>query len=133
MFYSYYLPFCGNNLQNKSTQRAQTSAKGAQFLDYHQIAPENYLAITSFKERPDPDDPDSDPDHSQNLISCSLSHLGQILNISSKPINNFLNYQSLKITFHGYRRFYQNLSKFLSYLVHKQTNRQTDRQTQVKT
>ena len=34
-------------------------------------------------------DPDSDPDHSQNLITCSLSHLGQILKISSKSSKTF--------------------------------------------
>ena len=45
-------------------------------------------------------DPDSDPDHSQNLTICSLSHLGHILKISSKSFHNFLSYQSLKITFH---------------------------------
>ena len=49
-------------------------------------------------------DPDSDPDHSQNLITCSLSHLGHILKISSKYVHNFLSYLSVKITFHGSRR-----------------------------
>ena len=49
-------------------------------------------------------DPDSDPDHSQNLIAWSLSHLGHILKISSKSVHNFLSYLSLKITFHGSRR-----------------------------
>ena len=34
-------------------------------------------------------DPDSDPDHSQHLITCSLSHLGHILIISSKSVHNF--------------------------------------------
>ena len=53
-----------------------------------------------------PDDPDSDPDHSQNLITCSLSHFGHILKILLKSVH-----------------------KFLSYLVHKQSNRQTDGQT----
>ena len=48
-------------------------------------------------------DPDSDPDHSQNLITRSLSHLGHILKISSKSIRNFFSYLSLKITFHGPR------------------------------
>ena len=45
----------------------------------------------------DPEDPDSDPDHSQNLITCFLSHLGHFLKISSKYINNFLSYLSLKV------------------------------------
>ena len=49
-------------------------------------------------------DPDSDPDHSQNLIACSLSHLGHILKISSKSVHNLFSYLSLKITFHGSRR-----------------------------
>ena len=40
-------------------------------------------------------DPDSDPDHSHNLITCSLSHLGHILIISLKSILNFLSYLSL--------------------------------------
>ena len=43
-------------------------------------------------------DPDNDPHHSQNLITCSLSHLGHILKISSKSVHNFLSYLSLKIT-----------------------------------
>ena len=45
----------------------------------------------------DPDDPDSDPDHSQNLVTCSLSNLGHFLKISSKSIHNFLSYLSLKL------------------------------------
>ena len=49
-------------------------------------------------------DSDSDPDHSQNLITCSLPHLGHILKISSKSVYNFLTYLSLKITFHASRR-----------------------------
>ena len=48
----------------------------------------------------DPEDPDSDPDNSQNLIISSFYHFGHILKISSKCI-----------------------CQFLSYLVHKQTNR----------
>ena len=40
----------------------------------------------------------TDPDHSQNLITCSLSHLGDFLKISSKSIHNFSSYLSLKIT-----------------------------------
>ena len=48
----------------------------------------------------DPEDPNSDPDHSQNLIISSFYHFGHILKILSKSI-------------------YQ----FLSYVVHKQTNR----------
>ena len=34
----------------------------------------------------DPDDPDSDPDHSQNVITCSLHHLGHLLKMSSQSI-----------------------------------------------
>ena len=48
----------------------------------------------------DPEDPDSDPDHSQNLIISSFYHFGHILKILSKSIR-----------------------QFLSYLVHKQTNK----------
>ena len=48
----------------------------------------------------DPEDPDSDPDHYQNLIISSFYHFGHILKILSKSI-----------------------CQFLSYLVHKQTNR----------
>ena len=51
----------------------------------------------------DPEDPDSDPDHSQNLIISSFYLFRHILKISSKSVH-----------------------KFLSYLVHKQTNRQTN-------
>ena len=43
-------------------------------------------------------DPD-DPDHSQNLITCSLSHLGHFLKISSKSTHDFLSYVSLKLYF----------------------------------
>ena len=53
----------------------------------------------------DPEDADSDPDHSQNLIISSFYHFGHILNILSKSI-----------------------SQFLSYLVHKQTNIQIEGQ-----
>ena len=52
----------------------------------------------------DPEDPDSDPNHSQNLITSFFYHFGHILKISSKSIH-----------------------KFLIYLVHKQTNRRTDK------
>ena len=45
-------------------------------------------------------DPD-DPDHSQNLITCSLSHLGHFLKITSKSTHDFSSYLSLKIIFHG--------------------------------
>ena len=45
-------------------------------------------------------DPD-DPDHSKNVITCSLYHLGHLL---KQSIHNFLRYLSLKITFHGSRR-----------------------------
>ena len=51
----------------------------------------------------DPEDPDSDPDHSQNLIISSFYLFSHILKISS-----------------------QSVHKFLSYLVHKQTNGQTN-------
>ena len=44
-------------------------------------------------------DPDSDPDHSQNLITCFLSHLGHILKLSAKSIHNFFSYLSLKSYF----------------------------------
>ena len=50
----------------------------------------------------DPEDPD-DPDHSQNLITSSFYHFGHILKILSKSVN-----------------------KFLSSLVHKQTDVQTN-------
>ena len=46
-----------------------------------------------------PDDPNGDPNQSQNLITCSLSHLGDFLKISAKSINTFLSYLSLKINF----------------------------------
>ena len=95
----------------------------------------------------DPDDPDSDPDHSQNVITCSLSHLGHFLKISSKS-----SYLSLKITLiqkiqiviritpkmESFLPFTfsdimkissKSVHKFLCYLVHKQTDRQTDRRT----
>ena len=58
----------------------------------------------------DPEDPDSDPDHSQNLIISSFNLLRHILKISSKSVH-----------------------KFLSYLVSKRTNSQTHKQTQAKT
>ena len=48
----------------------------------------------------DPEDPDSDPDHSQNLIKSSFYHFEHILKILSKSV-----------------------CQFLSCLVHKQTNR----------
>ena len=51
----------------------------------------------------DPEDPDSDPDHSQNLIISSFYLLRYILKISSKSVH-----------------------KFLSYLVHQYTNSQTN-------
>ena len=49
----------------------------------------------------DPEDPDSDPDHSQNLITSSFYQFGHILKILSKSV-----------------------CQFLSYLVYKQTNKQ---------
>ena len=51
----------------------------------------------------DPEDPDSDPDHSQNLIISSFYLFRHIVKISSKSVH-----------------------KFLSYLVHKQTDGQTN-------
>ena len=48
----------------------------------------------------DPEDPDSDLDHSQNLITSSFYQFGHILKILSKSV-----------------------CQFLSYLVHKQTNK----------
>ena len=48
----------------------------------------------------DPEDPDSDPDHSQNWIISSFYLFRHILKISSKSVQ-----------------------KFLSYLVHKPTNK----------
>ena len=50
----------------------------------------------------DPEDPD-DPDHSQNLNTSSCYHFGDILKILSKSVH-----------------------KFLSYLVHKQTDGQAN-------
>ena len=46
----------------------------------------------------DPDDPDSDPDHSPNLITCSSQHLGHLLKMSSQSIHNFLRYLSYYIS-----------------------------------
>ena len=40
----------------------------------------------------DPEDPDSYPDHSQNLIISSFYHFGHILKILSKSICQFLSY-----------------------------------------
>ena len=54
----------------------------------------------------DPEDPDSDPNHSHNLVTSSFYHFGHILKILSKSVH-----------------------KFFSYLVQKQTNGQTDGQT----
>ena len=53
----------------------------------------------------DPEYPDSDPNHSQNLIISSFYLFGHTLKISSKSVH-----------------------KFLSYLVQKQTNKQTEGQ-----
>ena len=54
----------------------------------------------------DPEDPDSDPDHSQNLIISSFYLFRHILKISSKSVH-----------------------KFFSYLVHKRTNKLINLQT----
>ena len=51
----------------------------------------------------DPEDPDSDPNHAQNLITSSFYHFGHILKILSKSVH-----------------------KFLSDLDHKQTDGQTN-------
>ena len=91
----------------------------------------------------DPDDPDSDPDHSPNLITCSSHHSGHLLKMSSQSIHNFLRYLSyyiswiqkihivIRITskiqpFHPFTfsdiswKFHQNLSiSFFCYNVHK--------------
>ena len=40
----------------------------------------------------DPEDPDNDPDHSQNLIISFFYHFGHILKISSKSVSKFLSY-----------------------------------------
>ena len=87
-------------------------------------------------------DPDSYPDHSQNLITCPLSHLGHILKISSKSVHNFLSYPEdpddldhsqnlITSSFYHFGHILKILSKsvhkFMSYLVHKQTNRRTDK------
>ena len=55
----------------------------------------------------DPEDPDSDLDHFQNLIISSFYLFRHILKISSKSVN-----------------------RFLSYLVHKQMDRQMDKPRQ---
>ena len=51
----------------------------------------------------DPEDPDSNPNHCQNLITSSFYHFGHIL----KTLSN-------------------SVDKFMSYLVHKQTDGQTN-------
>ena len=38
-----------------------------------------------------PEDPDSDPNHSQNVITSSFYHFGHILKILSKSVRKFLN------------------------------------------
>ena len=102
-------------IQDKSIQRAQTSAKGAHILKISSKSIHNFLSYLSLKLHfMDPEDPDSDPDHSQNCIISFFYLFRQILKISSKSVH-----------------------KFLSYLVHKQThkctNLQTHKQTQAKT
>ena len=71
--------------------------------------PCQYIYTRALRERRplpsvDPDDQDSDPDHSQNLTTCFLSHLGHFLKISLKSILNFLSHLSLRMTLHGSRR-----------------------------
>ena len=46
----------------------------------------------------DPEDPDSDPDHSQNLIISSFYHFRHTLKISSESIHKFLSYPVHKLT-----------------------------------
>ena len=46
----------------------------------------------------DPEDPDNDPDHSQNLITSSFYHFGHILKILSKSVRQFLSYLVYKET-----------------------------------
>ena len=46
----------------------------------------------------DPEDPDSDPDHSQNLIISSFYQFGPILKILSKSVCQFLSYLVYKQT-----------------------------------
>ena len=86
---------------DKSTRRAQTSATGAQFLDFQNLPlalillfSPLYFIFLLIVIRITPNlffmNPDSDPDHCQNLITCSLSQLGHILKISSKSVHNFL-------------------------------------------
>ena len=102
------------------------------------------------KEFRDPEDPDGDQDHSQNLITYSFTNFSHILKISSKSLHRFLSYLSLKInfmdtedpdsdpndsqnlitsSFYHFRHILKILSKsvhnFLIYLVHKQTDKQT--------
>ena len=76
-FHSISRTYCKTSaINNKSTRRAQTFANGAQ---------SGSLPVYFSS-------PNSDQDHSQNLITCSLSHLGHILKISSKSVHNFLSY-----------------------------------------
>ena len=55
----------------------------------------------------DPEDSDGDPNHSKNLITSSFYHFTHIVKILSKSVH-----------------------KFLSYLVHKQTNKWRDKPRQ---
>ena len=48
----------------------------------------------------DPEDPDRDPDQSQNGIISYFYLFGHILKISLKSVHKFLSYLSLNITFH---------------------------------
>ena len=63
---------------------------GAQFLDFQNLP----LALILLFPPLFHIFADSDPDHSQNPITCSLSHLGHILKISSISVNNYLSYLS---------------------------------------
>ena len=110
--------------------RAQTSATGAQFLDFQNLSLaliliffRLYFIFLPIVIRITPNlffiDPDSDPDYSQNRITCSLSHLGHILKISSKSVHNFLsvfkNYISWIQKFHIVIRITPKIESFLPF------------------
>ena len=67
---------------------------------FHQNPSISFFATmyTNTSDNLDPDDPDSDPDHSPNLITCSSHHLGHLLKMSSQSIHNFLRYLSYYIS-----------------------------------
>ena len=93
-----------NPIWNKSTQRAQTSAKGAHILKISSKSVHKFWVIYLYKLHfMDPEDPHSDPDHSQNWIISFFYLFRHILKIALKSAH-----------------------KFLSYLVHKQTHKLTN-------